>query len=202
VHCRERTAKWASLMVAFVSMRACKVCTHPERAKIEDHILRHEPHQKIGDWSGLSLHSVWRHSKHLGRSLVVKGDLPLVGRVEGLLSRLERISEAAQTAKNWSAATSALREVRCSLELIAKLTGQIVPAGAGVSVGVAVNVTTGRSASDLSNRDLDTQIAVDVAEATDNFDPQAIERLRRLAQRNRPALTMEQSETPARELHS
>ena len=164
-------------------MRNCKVCVHPERANIEDAILRREPHAKIGERVGVSLYSIYRHSKHLGRSVVCEGSQPLIDRVEALMSRLENICQKAQTAKEWHAAVAAMKEVRCSLEFVAKLTGQIVPAGHGVHVNVGVAVTTGGPSHELSDRDLDTRIALDVAAATNNFDPVEIERLKRLAQK-------------------
>ncbi len=61
--------------------------------------------------------------------------------------------------------------------------------GAGVSVGVAVNVNTSRSTNEFTDRDLDMQIALDVAEATNNFDPRQIERLKRLAKNRLPGPT-------------
>ncbi len=166
-------------------MRQCKVCVHPERARIEDAILRREPHARIGERVGVSLYSIYRHSKHLGRSVTCEGPRPLVDRIESLMIRLESISAKAQTAKEWHASVAAMKEVRCSLELIAKLTGQIVPAGQGVTVGVAVNVSTGHSVSDLDDGDLELQIARDVAAATDNFNEETIARLKRLVARNR-----------------
>ncbi len=56
--------------------------------------------------------------------------------------------------------------------------------GHGVTVGVAVNINQGHSASGLNDRDLDLQIAMDVAEATRGFDPREIDRLKRLVVQN------------------
>ncbi len=166
-------------------MRSCKVCVHSERSQIEDLILRKTAHAKIGERYGVSLYSVYRHSKHLGRSVVCNSGLPLVDRVESLMNRLERISQKAQSAREWHAAVGAMKEVRCSLELLAKLTGQIVPAGQGVHVNVGVAVTTSRPTNDLSDYDLDIQIAAEVSAATNGFDPKVIEKLKRLVARNR-----------------
>jgi hypothetical protein len=164
-------------------MRSCKVCVHEQRARIEDALLRKTALAKIGEQYGISLHIIWRHSKHIGRSIITKGKTPLIDRVEALMDRLESISAKAQSAKEWHACVSAMKEVRCSLELLAKLTGQMPAAGQGVTVGVAVNVSTSHSASNLNDRDLDVQIAVDVSEATNGFDQATIERMKRLVQR-------------------
>ena len=166
-------------------MRSCKVCIHLERAKIEDAILRRVPHAKIGERYGISLYSVYRHSKHLGRSVVCNGDRPLVDRVEALMDRLESISAKAQSAKEWHASVAAMKEVRCSLELLAKLTGAIVPVGQGVHVNVGVAVTTAQPEHHLSDYDLDIQIAAEVSAATNGFDPVVIEKFKRLVARNR-----------------
>jgi hypothetical protein len=176
-------------------MRSCKTCTHPERSQIEDLILRHHAHAKIGERFGLSLYSIYRHSKHLGRSVVCTGERPLVDRVEALMNRLESLSSKAQSAKEWHAAVGAMKEVRLSLELIARLTGQMPSAGQAVTVGVALNVNTNHSTSSLSDRDLELQLAQDVSEATNGFDPQTIDRLRRLVDRSRPALTLDAGST-------
>jgi hypothetical protein len=165
-------------------MRSCKACVHPQRARIEDAILRREPHAKIGERYGISLYSIYRHSKHLGRSVVCNGDRPLIDRVEALMDRLESLSAKAQSAKEWHASVAAMKEVRCSLELLAKLTGQMPSAGQGVHVNVGVAVNTGSQAHDLSDRDLDVQIALSVAEATNGFDLDTIEKLKRLVARN------------------
>jgi hypothetical protein len=162
-------------------MQSCKTCVHAKRAAIEDAILRKVPHARIGEEFGLSHHSIYRHSKHLSRSVIVNGTQPVLNRVEALMDRLEKIAQRAESGKDWRAAVAAMREVRGSLELVAKLTGQIAPAGSGVTVGVAVNVNTGHSAADLSDRDLDTHIALEVAAATNGFDPRVIERMKRLA---------------------
>jgi hypothetical protein len=160
------------------------VCVHPQREKIEDALLRQEACEKIGIQFGVSQWSVGRHSKHLGRSVITTGDRPLLDRVSSLLDRLDSIAAKAQSAKAWSAVVAAMREIREALELLARLTGQMPSASQGVRVGVAVNVTTGHSAGDLSIRELDVEIAQSVAEATNNFDPATIERMRRLAQRS------------------
>jgi hypothetical protein len=165
-------------------MNRCKVCVHPERQKIEDLLLRKEPCATIGAQFGVSLWSVNRHSKHLGRSVVVNGSQPLLDRLEALLDRLESIASKAQSAKDWRAAVAGLREVREGLELLARLTGQMPSVGHGSSVAVAVNVTTGHQANELTPRELDVQIALEVYEATDHFNVETMERMRRLVARN------------------
>jgi DNA-binding Lrp family transcriptional regulator len=167
-------------------MKACMVCEHPERASIEDARLRNVPCNKIAQQYSLSPSAVWRHSQHLGRSVVVTAGTPLIDRVEALMTRLESISAKAQTAKEWHAAVAAMKEVRCSLELVAKLTGQLVSTGGRLTVGVAVNVSSGAPRNAVSDHDLDLQIAASVREATNDFDSRTIERMKRLLDRYAP----------------
>ena len=143
------------------------------------------PPSQIGEQYGLNLHSIYRHSKHLGRSIIVEGGQPLVTRIETLMARLERIASKAETAKDWRCAVLAIREVRDSLELVARLTGQMPSVSQGTAVAVAVNVTTNRSTHELSNYDLELQLAADVAAATDDFNSTTIARLQRLVEKNR-----------------
>jgi len=74
---------------------------------------------------------------------------------------------------------SALREVREGLELLAKLTGQY-HTGQGSTVAVAVSVNTGLPTNELSGRELDVQIAREVFAATNGFDAETVERMKRL----------------------
>jgi hypothetical protein len=167
-------------------MKPCMVCEHPEKATIEDALLRKVACAKLGTQYGLSSSAIWRHKKHLGRSVVCIGERPLLDRLEALMNRLENIAQKAETSKDWKAAIAGMREIRESIELLARLTGAMPLPGHAVTVGVAVNVTAGQSRSDVSNYDLDLQIASSVAEATDNFDQRTIERMKRLVERCTP----------------
>jgi hypothetical protein len=76
-----------------------------------------------------------RHRKHLlPKELIRQAPPPqpevattLLQRVETLVGESRAIAEAAKTGQQWIAATSALREVRCCIELLGKLTGEISP---------------------------------------------------------------------------
>jgi hypothetical protein len=52
----------------------------------------------------------------------------LVDRVETLLLESKAIAAEAKSAQQWIAATAALREVRCCIELLAKLSGELASA--------------------------------------------------------------------------
>ena len=121
----------------------------------------------------------------------MSSEQPLLGRVETLVARLESLATKAEAGKDLRWAIMAVREIRETLALIGKLNGEIAPAGQGVHVNVGVNVTASHSTHELSGHDLEVQIAEEVSAATSGFDPATIARLRRLAMRSRPALTMD-----------
>ena len=86
----------------------------------------------------------------------------LLERVEKLIKDSEIIAEAAKRKQDWSAATSALREARTCLELLAKIRGELqtgthVRVGVGVAVGVEAHA---KEPTALSDADLDLAIAI------------------------------------------
>lgn len=166
-------------------MRVCKVCNSPNRAQIEDELARRVPAREIGERYKLSLDVVWRHSKHLGRSIILQPGSSLLDRVEALIQRLETVSQKAASAQAWSSTVACCREIRECLELLSRLTGQYPSANQGVTVGVAVNVAQSASRNGVSDYDLDLQIAASVADATNNFNPATIAKLQRFLERNR-----------------
>lgn len=170
-------------------MRPCTVCKSPQRATIEDALLRKESSARISERVGLSNWAILRHGKHLERGIVVErmpvdANVTLLERIEHVILRVDAIASAATFAKNWSAATLALRELRRCLELLAKVTGQLQLGGRPITVAVGLNISNREQprAGDMTDADLDRQLAMDVAEATHGFDPHEIERLRRLSQ--------------------
>jgi hypothetical protein len=76
-----------------------------------------------------------RHRKHLlPKELIRQAPAPdpdvaltLIQRIETLVADSKAIAHAAKGQQQWIAATSALREVRCCIELLGKLTGEISP---------------------------------------------------------------------------
>jgi len=165
--------------------QTCQVCRHPKRAAIEEALLRCTPLRKIAEQFSTSAYAVHRHGKHIARLLANSAERKareasktetLLDRVETLLRECRQIATAARRDKAWGAATSALREVRSCVELLARLRGELQqPGGATVNVGVAVNLPQ-PSASD-DDGDVELQIARHVQEATLNFDASEIRRL-------------------------
>lgn len=124
-------------------MRLCKVCTLPPkmRAKIDAALVDGTTYDRIvARFSRpdrpINTMNLSRHRRHLlPKELVRRAPAPepevalsLLQRVESLVAESKQIAAAAKTGQQWMAATSALREVRCCIELLGKLTGEISPA--------------------------------------------------------------------------
>jgi hypothetical protein len=114
-------------------MQPCTICRSPRRAEIDRQLVERVPLRRIAEQCGTSVTALHRHSHaHVAQSLtqakqaseVADAD-SLLGRVEQLISRSQRIAERAERAKQWSPAVAALREVRCCLELLAELQGEL-----------------------------------------------------------------------------
>jgi hypothetical protein len=168
-------------------MKHCSICCHPQRASIENALLEGKSCNKIATATGASWSAIYRHSQHLERANLhvlteAVTNVPILDRIECLVARLESIAAAATKVKQWQAGVLALREVRNCLELLAKMKNLMPQAGSSIrlAVGIGVNVSKQPSARSLSSMDLEMQIAEDVRDATNNFNPAAIARMQRL----------------------
>jgi hypothetical protein len=121
-------------------MRLCKICTLPPktRAKIDAALVDGITYTRIAARFSsadrpINKVNLCRHRKHLlPKELIRRAPAPkpevaltLLDRVENLVSESRTIAEAAKTGQQWIAATSALREVRCCVELLGKLSGEL-----------------------------------------------------------------------------
>ena len=159
--------------------QVCTVCRHPQRATIEDALLRNTPLRKIAERTRTSATALHRHKKHLPAKLAqvaaetaqsIAEATSLLSRVENLMRRSEVIAEEAKRARQWAAATAALREARGCLELLGKLRGELQ---SGTSVKVGVMVQAPSPAMDESV-DLELAIAREISRLTDHFDDDVI----------------------------
>jgi hypothetical protein len=166
---------------------ACSICRHPRRDEINLSLIQNGTRPTARTF-GLSKAAVDRHKKHLPKQLatepaaeIATDSSTLLARVEQLMRESELIAAAAKGAKNWVAATAALREARTCLELLAKVRGELQN-GPQFRTTVAVAIQNNAPVNNLADPDLDVQIALQVQIATQNFDPGEIDRLRRLVQ--------------------
>lgn len=121
------------------------MCTHDQRVAIDRLLVAGGSERSIADRYDLSRSALNRHrSKHLARAVArsdraaftadVKRGAKLTDRTEalydGMLARLESIA----VGEDPKGAASLAREVRGSLELWARMRGELAPAGATVNV--------------------------------------------------------------------
>jgi hypothetical protein len=98
----------------------------------------------------------------------------LLARVENLVRDCQNIATQAQAAGQWGQATGALREVRSSLELLAKLEGELQRAGE--------RERPANRFKNLTNAELDLFYAESLYEATRGFDAEEIGRMKALVE--------------------
>lgn len=121
-------------------MRMCKICCLPagRRAKIDAALVDGVTYKRIAAKFSTKMQPInsvnlCNHRKHLlPKDLVRKAPAPspevsatLLDRIEGLILQSRSIAHAAERSQQWVSATSALREVRCCIELLGKLTGEL-----------------------------------------------------------------------------
>jgi hypothetical protein len=113
--------------------RRCTVCAHPERAAIDTQLVRGEAFRRIAAQRQLSEQAVRRHhADHLPAALARAEQASELIRADGLLaevrdlqSRALAILGRAEEAGDLRAATGAVREARSTIELLARLTGEL-----------------------------------------------------------------------------
>lgn len=114
--------------------RRCTICTHPERAAIDDELASGNVSlRRLALQYGLCDTSLRRHrDRHLSPALAAlqaeretADAATLLGRIEGLIARAERLLAAAEKDGRSQAALAAIRELRALLELLGKASGEL-----------------------------------------------------------------------------
>ena len=115
--------------------RRCTICRHPQRTEIDRAIVEHSGTlRELVKRYGVSLGALSRHkAEHLPRELAkakeameAAGADTLLEQIEALKGRAERIlSKAEKKPKTWYVALGAIREMRQTLELLARITGEL-----------------------------------------------------------------------------
>lgn len=165
----------------------CTICRHPQRAVIERSLLRQIPLRAIARDTKTSIAALHRHKAHVPAKLA-KAELAtqvceastLLKKITEVIEDAQRITAKAEKAKNFAAALTGLRTVTSSLELLGKVTGEL-RAENGVHLHQHAHLHASPTEPQaLSDDALEIEIARDVAAATGNFNPDEIERLKRL----------------------
>ena len=171
---------------------SCTICRHPEKLAIEDLLLRNRLSLRVvAERTGVSAWALHRHKRHLSQAVIaaaqVAGASSLLARIEAVLAEVQDIATKAKRSKDWPAALQALKELRACLQLIGRVSGELQqqPTAGELHLHRHQHV---HLAPTQSPHELDLQIAEHVREATDNFNPREIERLKQLVESALPAL--------------
>lgn len=113
--------------------RICTICTHPERDAIDAALVSGTAYSAVARQFEVGPESVRRHhDAHLSPALAAMAAereaevaAGLVGQVRQLVARADELYEAAVLDGKPSNALAALREMRGSLELLGKATGEL-----------------------------------------------------------------------------
>lgn len=113
--------------------RICSVCVHPMREYIEEELIRNTPLRNIAKQFGTSVTALHRHKQsHLPEHLTQAKQAEEVANASSLLEKVQHLHEkaigilaSAEQANDLRTALMAIREARATLELIAKVTGEL-----------------------------------------------------------------------------
>ena len=114
--------------------RSCTTCIHPDKEAIVKALLSGQPYRSVAKHFEASPPSVYRHQQdHLPAALaaateaaaVAHGD-SLLEQLTGLRSKAFSILARAEAEEDLRTALMGVREVRSTVELIAKVTGELV----------------------------------------------------------------------------
>ncbi len=113
-------------------MAVCRVCRHPRREEIDQALSDpSRSYRSVAEAFGASPPAVFRHRQH-SVGVTEKAKVRQLRRFEDFVSSLEElhgkaagILAKAEKARNLTASTNALREIRQTIELIARLVGEL-----------------------------------------------------------------------------
>jgi len=114
--------------------RTCATCVHPAHEAIDKALLAGEPYRSVAKRYEASPPSVYRHwQDHLPAALVKAREAGEIAHGDDLLTQLRDLQgkalgilAQAEKAADLRTALMAVREVRGTLELVGKVTGQMV----------------------------------------------------------------------------
>jgi hypothetical protein len=120
----------------------CVCCTSPNRAEIDAQLVAGASLATVARTFGMNAKSVGRHrERHLSPALLavsleagLTSARTAVDRIEDLAARLERALDRAETSGHAASFVGVARELRSSVELLAKLSGELRPDGPTVQV--------------------------------------------------------------------
>jgi hypothetical protein len=112
--------------------RACTVCCHKSRRQIERELLTGRPYRSVAKQFAAAPDAVFRHKRHLPRTLVKAEEAKQVAQAESLIEQLKVLNEKArdlaakaEASGDYRTALLAVRELVRIVELCARLTGEL-----------------------------------------------------------------------------
>jgi hypothetical protein len=113
--------------------KKCLVCTSHDKDAINSKLIAGLSVRAVGEEYGISKSAISYHrTNHLPRDRVKSKQLAevdaankLVERIEGLYERAITLIDIAEGDKKYAASVSAIREARASLELLARISGEL-----------------------------------------------------------------------------
>ena len=155
--------------------QTCKTCHHPGKEAIDKALLKGEPYRSVAKQYDASPPSVYRHQQdHLPAVMVKAVEAADVAHGESLLEQLKGLQvkalgilTKAEQAGDLRTALMAVREVRGTLELVGKVTGELVNRHE-VSGTIGHLIMPGKSLEELEERErrLDALLAGVVVDGT------------------------------------
>jgi hypothetical protein len=108
--------------------RTCTTCTHPHRDEIDRRLLDGAPLRNIAKQFSVSSASLFRHNKHISKTLSHTRQEAEILRADGLMEHLNhltaeaaRLKQKAEQAKDYRTALAGVREMSRLLELVMRL---------------------------------------------------------------------------------
>lgn len=135
----------------------CKTCTHPAKEEIDKALLAGTAYRSVAKQYEASPPSVYRHQQdHLPAAMVkaveaaaVAHGGTLLEQLQGLQAKVLGILTKAESAGDLRTALMAVREMRGTLELVGKVTGELVSRH---EVSISHLIMPGKSLEELEDR--------------------------------------------------
>ena len=117
--------------------RTCTICASPQHQAIDQALVAGTPYRAVAERFAASPPSGYRHQQgHLPATMLKAREAQEVAHADGLLAQLQSLQQKtleilarAEGTGDLRSALAALREVRGTVELTAKLTGQMAGQG-------------------------------------------------------------------------
>ena len=117
--------------------RTCTICASPQHQAVDQSLVAGTPYRAVAERFAAGPASVYRHQQgHLPATMLKAREAQEVAHADGLLAQLQSLQQKtleilarAEGTGDLRSALAALRELRGTVELTAKLTGQMAGQG-------------------------------------------------------------------------